>query len=346
MKHIHFILLLPLLLLAACGNKSQNPNAVSLSGDIKGLGNDTLYLFGTDQFYQRTDTIVVKDDQFKTTLLPDTMVMAMLQLPNGTEYPLFMDKGEKIKVKGSMAEPHSMEITGNTPNEELTAFRQELKGMAQPSESMVEEKAKSFIESHTSSLSAIYVLEKYLAQKPRPDCDYIKGIIEQMPGELKDRPAISELSSLMNKAEITAEGKNIPFFSIPDGEGKNITRSTFRNKYLLLHFWASWDKKSREANASLRHIYLQEKDNEDFAMLGISLDTNRDAWQQACQNDSLDWQQACDFESWNSDVISRLGIQTLPICLLITPTGRIEARNADSNAILQEWERIKPEKKK
>lgn len=345
MKHFYLILLLPLLL-GACGGKPQNPDAVSLSGDIKGLGNDTLYLFGTDQFYQRTDTIVVKDDRFKATLVPDTLVMATLQLPNGNEYPIFMDRGEKIKIKGSMAEPRSLEITGNIPNEELTAFRQELGGMAQPSESLEEEKAKSFIESHISSLSSIYVLEKYFAQKPQPDEAYIKEVIEQMPGELKDRPAISELTNLMNKAETTAEGKNIPFFSLPDDKGENITRSTFKNKYLLLHFWASWDKKSREANASLRRAYLQEKDNDDLALLGISLDTGRDAWQQACREDSLEWQQVCDFKGWNSNVISRLGIQALPACLLITPTGKIEANSADCNAVLQEWERIKPEKKK
>ena len=346
MKHYVYLVILFLPLLAACGSKSQNPNAVRLSGNIKGLGNDTLYLFGTDQFYQRTDTIVVKDNQFKAFPLPDTLVMATLQLPNGYEYPLFMDKGEKIKITGSMAEPYSLKITGNIPNEELTAFRQELKGMAQPSESMEEEKAKSFIESHISSLSAIYVLEKYFVQKPQPDCDYIKRIIEQMPGELKDRPAISELSNLMNKAEITATGKNIPFFSVPDGKGENITRTTFKNKYILLHFWASWDKKSRDANAALRHTYLQEKDNEDLALLGISLDTSREAWQQACQEDSLDWQQACDFESWNSNVISRLGIQELPTCLLINPNGKIQAQGTDCNTVLKEWERIKPEKKK
>ena len=88
MKHIGLILLLPCLLAACQGNPEDNHTA-RLSGDIKGLGNDTLYLYGTDQFYQRTDTLPVKNDQFKAALRTDTLVMAKLLLPNGQEYPVF-----------------------------------------------------------------------------------------------------------------------------------------------------------------------------------------------------------------------------------------------------------------
>lgn len=345
MKHIGLILLLPCLLAACQGNPEDNHTA-RLSGDIKGLGNDTLYLYGTDQFYQRTDTLPVKNDQFKAALRTDTLVMAKLLLPNGQEYPVFMDKGEKITIKGSVAEPYSLEITGNTPNEELTAFRQELKGMAQPSESMITEKAKAFIESHLTSLSSIYVLEKYFVRQPLPDYTFIKDVTERMPGELKDRPAISELIASLNNSDVTAQGKNIPFFSIPDRDGTNITRTTFRNKYLLLHFWASWDERSRASNTILRRIYRQEKNNKDLVLLGIALDTDREAWLQACEEDSLEWKQACNFESWNSNTIQRLGIQELPTCLLIGPTGKIEVHDTDGNAILQRWEQIKAEKEK
>ena len=51
----------------------------------------------------------------------------------------------KIKIKGSAAELTSLEITGNAPNEELTAFQKELKGLSTPSEKALEEKAEAFI---------------------------------------------------------------------------------------------------------------------------------------------------------------------------------------------------------
>lgn len=88
------------------------------------------------------DTLLVKDDKFSATLTTDTLASTWLQFSDGTEYPLYLDKGDNIKIKGSAAELTSLEIMGNVPNEELTAFQKELKGLSTPSEKALEEKQK------------------------------------------------------------------------------------------------------------------------------------------------------------------------------------------------------------
>ena len=50
-----YLAYLLLCLLSACGNKEKN--IVRLSGEIKGLGTDTLYLYGMDGMYDRMDRI-------------------------------------------------------------------------------------------------------------------------------------------------------------------------------------------------------------------------------------------------------------------------------------------------
>ena len=72
MKKICLILLLPLLMVA-CGTKDTT--TVSLTGEIKGLGNDTIYLYATDNFYNKMDTIPVTDGKFTATLKPDTLLL-------------------------------------------------------------------------------------------------------------------------------------------------------------------------------------------------------------------------------------------------------------------------------
>ena len=181
MKKIYLAYLL-LIILSACGSK--NTNSVYLNGEIKGLGNDTLYIYGTDKFYNRMDTLLVKDDKFSATLTTDTLASTWLQFSDGTEYPLYLDKGDNIKIKGSAAELTSLEITGNVPNEELTAFQKELKGLSTPSEKALEEKAEAFINSHPSSLVSIYLLEKYFVQKPQPDFSLIKEMTEHMTAHM------------------------------------------------------------------------------------------------------------------------------------------------------------------
>ena len=265
MKKIYLAYLL-LIILSACGSK--NTNSVYLNGEIKGLGNDTLYIYGTDKFYNRMDTLLVKDDKFSATLTTDTLASTWLQFSDGTEYPLYLDKGDNIKIKGSAAELTSLEITGNVPNEELTAFQKELKGLSTPSEKALEEKAEAFINSHPSSLVSIYLLEKYFVQKPQPDFSLIKEMTEHMTGGLKDRPYVDELLDLIQEEEKVSVGKTIPYVNLPNAKGTQISRTSFKDKYLLIHFWASWDPQSMEANAALRRIYKKEEKNKLFALWG------------------------------------------------------------------------------
>lgn len=342
MKKIYLAYLL-LIILSACGSK--NTNSVHLSGEIKGLGNDTLYIYGTDKFYNRMDTLLVKDDKFSATLTTDTLASTWLQFSDGTEYPLYLDKGDNIKIKGSAAELTSLEITGNAPNEELTAFQKELKGLSTPSEKALEEKAEAFINNHPSSLVSIYLLEKYFVQKPQPDFALIKEMTANMTGGLKDRPYVDELLDLIQEEEKISIGKTIPYVNLPNAKGTQISRTSFKDKYLLIHFWASWDPQSMEANAALRRIYKKEEKNKLFALWGISLDIDRKEWEEAIKRNTLRWEQSCDFSGWNTAPIKQLAIQALPANLFLSPSGKIEGKNMSEEDIKKKLEEIEQKEK-
>ena len=343
MRKICFMLLLPLVY--ACSHQIEG-NFVSLTGNIKGLGNDTLYIYGTDRFYNRTDTLIVQKDRFEAMLPVDTLVAVQLQFPNGSQYPLFIDKKKHIDIKGSTDNLEHLNVTGSIPNEELTSFHQEVQELAQPTDELLKEKAHAFISSHPTSLASIYVLKKYFVQSNEPDYSLIRKLIENMSGELKDRPDISTLQEKLISEGKSDVGKTVIYFTVTNPKGEKISRSSFRGKYLLLNFWASWDEQSREANKTLRRIYRKEKDNDDLVLLGISLDVDRADWLNAIEKDSLEWEQGCDFGGWNSDVIEKLGVQAIPTNLLIAPSGRIEARDVDEQTFFQKWEMLQQRKKK
>ena len=330
MKNIYLAYFL-LIILSACSGKKSD--AVSLNGEIKGLGNDTLYIYGTDMLYDHMDTLLVKDDKFSATLSPDTLVSTWLLFSDGTQYPLFMGKGDKIQIKGSTSEPGILEITGNSANEELSAFLSDLKGLGKPSQKVLEEKAENFINSHPSSLVSVYLLDRYFIQKANPNYTLIKKFTEQMTGELKDRPAIDELLDRIQEEEKVAVGKTAPYFNLPNAEGKKIGRSDFKDKYLLIHFWASWDTVSRDSNAVYRRIYKKNQKNKNFALLGISLDIDKKKWQQAIKSDTLKWEQTCDFSGWDTETVKQFAIQSLPANILLSPTGRIDGKNLSEEAI-------------
>ena len=155
------------------------------------------------------------------------------------------------------------------------------------------------------------------------------------------------LINLVQEEEKAAIGKTAPYFRITNPKGKQINRSNFKDQYLLIHFWASWDTVSRDSNAVYRRIYKQERKNKKFALLGVSLDMNKDTWQKAIKADTLEWEQVCDFSGWNAEIVKQLAIKTLPANILLNPFGKIEGKDMTEEAIkkkLKEIENTEKEK--
>jgi peroxiredoxin len=343
------LLYLTLALLAACTRPVDT--GLRISGEIKGMGNDTIYLCGTDRWYDRMDTLVVTNDKFKATLSPDTFATALLLFRDGITYPLFLQKRGAVSIKGSADNLHALQVKGNTSNAEMTEFNRSTDGLTLPSTQMMEEKADSFIARHPASPVSIYLLDKYFVQTAQPDMERIKKLAARLTGELQDTPYMEQLLKQLDEVERMAKGKMAPFFRIKDTDDKEVTRSDFKDQYLLIHFWASWDSLSRADHAAYRRIYRREQKKKEkdrhFALLGISLDTDRAAWRKAIATDTLQWTQACDAGGWNSDLVKQYVVRTLPDNLLLAPTGRIEARGLNSEAVEQRIEEIdKQEKEK
>lgn len=122
--------------------------------------------------------------------------------------------------------------------------------------------------------------------------------------------------------------------------------ANFKDQYLLVHFWASWDTVSRDSNAVYRRIYKQVQKNKKFALLGVSLDINKDSWQKAIKTDTLKWEQVCDLSGWNTEVVKQLAIKTLPANILLNPSGRIEGKNLSEKDIEKKLKEAEEKKKR
>ena len=272
------ILILIAICLFGCGKTVQKE--VSITGEIKGLGTDTLYLYGMDEICDRIDTIFVKDDKFSYSSPIDTITSAFLLIRNQTEYPIFLDKGNKIKIKGDISNPEALTIDGNKYNQEFTVFQKELNELDTLSEQVLEQKAEEFIKQHHSSFVSLYLLDKYFVQKDSPDFNKIKKLIEVMAGILQDKLYIERLNESISQAEKTEIGKYAPFFSLPNVKGVKITRSSedFKKKNLLINFWASWNDSvsNYRSNSELKELYKKYKKNKYIGMLGISFDVNKE----------------------------------------------------------------------
>lgn len=121
---------------------------------------------------------------------------------------------------------------------------------------------------------------------------------------------------------------------LPDVNGKEVRLSSFKGKYVLVDFWASWCKPCRFENPNVVKAFNRFKDK-NFTILGVSLDKEKSDWLQAIQNDGLTWTHVSDLKEWESPVVDlyNFGNIGIPFNVLVNPDGKIIAQELRGPAL-------------
>ena len=174
------------------------------------------------------------------------------------------------------------------------------------------------------------LVKKYPTSEPlvkmKKDFDMQKAMAQQQAQQQQSASASSWV------------GQQAPELALPDVNGKTILLSSFKGKYVLVDFWASWCGPCRGENPNVVKAYNEFKDK-NFAILGVSLDKDKDSWQQAVKEDKLAWQQVSDLKYWSSAAVGIYKFEGIPFNVLIDPQGKIigqELRGSDLENKLKE----------
>ncbi len=127
-------------------------------------------------------------------------------------------------------------------------------------------------------------------------------------------------------------GKTVPELVMPDPSGKSISISSFRGKFVLIDFWASWCGPCRMENPNVVKAFNEFK-GKNFTILGVSLDQDKDSWKKAIAQDHLNWTQMSDLKYWNSQAVETFGFQGIPFNILVDPSGKVIAESLRGEAL-------------
>ncbi len=362
MKRIPLFLTLAIAtFLAACQSNSYHVN-----GTVEGIEDgETLYVTRDLTNGVPCDSIVVKDGKFSFEGETDSVCIAIIYSKklNDIRANFFIEPGDitvnfskepfMTRVSGTNcndlwqeAMDSSMVIgkeinriaeniySGNVSEEEMMKKEEEIMKLMERSNEFFIRQTKNNIKNDFG-----YCMLLFLPKEIVSTDDYL-SMINELPDDKRQRPAIKALEeSIKNKGKSEA-GKQLPDFTqpAPDGTPVNIKDQYSQHKVTIIDFWASWCGPCRAEMPELIALYNDYKDK-GLGIVGVSLDDDATAWQTAIRKLSLPWSQMSDLKGWKNAAAQQLNIESIPHTIVVDQKGVILVRGLrgkDLRAFIEE----------
>ena len=200
-----------------------------------------------------------------------------------------------------------------------------------------------FIIEHQSSLAAVYALYQRLPGDVflfnlDGDLIYYRMVADALEESYPQSPylpllasEIARMETRINLVSSIAE-TGYPDLEMLDMFGNKVRLSSLQGKVILVEFWSAERGNSNALNAELKELYDRYADR-GFEIYQVGIDTSKQAWVTAVQEQRLPWISVSDFKGEASPALGLYAVQKLPSNFLINREGVVIARDLYGDAL-------------
>lgn len=356
------------LLLAACSEKpgytiTGKVNNAELNGKYV-----YLYEYGSNDAAP-IDSALVENGAFTLKGTQNTTSLRTIRFSENDVEPRRAASGETSPFTALLALQNSAinvvldekysDVSGTPENDAMLAFQKEIRALREEQEKLesdlkseeaevkraaetkydefdhqIAEKAYSYIKQNINNLTSAKLLVDFryeLNEEQQND------IVASASEEFKNVPGVQKLIDHLEVLKKVAVGQKFTDFEMADIKGKTHKLSEFvgnGKNIVLLDFWASWCPPCRRDMPNLVDTYKEFK-GKGFEIVGISLDSKKEAWEKGIKDLNITWTQLSDLKGWKNDGAALYGVNSIPHTILVDKDGTIIAKGLHGKEVAE-----------
>lgn len=354
-----FAVFLGICILAACSSE----NVCRIDGTIRGMeGQDSIYVLrSTGEFTRDTVMQAQIDNGHFNFELPQDLWGEKYELKIGNQrfsLSFFAEQGN-IEITGNVDSLYQAEVKGTPDNDKWAAYQRFNAELAQEGNRLraalnaeqlpdsvkrvknislfqeLEAKCIHYEDSVANSdPKSVFGLYLYYNKMWKWKYNEMDGILAKFP-DLKENRYYKEMKVKADVLRKIAPGAIAPDFKVKTVDGGEISLSSFRGKYVILDFWASWCAPCRAATECIKGIY-KKYNAQGLEVFSVSLDDDKDAWLKAIKDDGMEWKQGCQLLKGGkfTPVAQLYGIDGIPAFWVIDPDGKILCQETKGDRVV------------
>ena len=355
---------------ASCKNDSND--TFLIEGKIKNLSTPELFIVTGSQDNLQVDTILVdKKGSFSFKGSANSLLSVMIYMENGNAWvTVWVKNGQRVSLFGDVVYPELILAKGTEINDLLSEFKKQNYDIIKERRDLIDrknaiekedssivnignkhqyaskilnlnyslkEKAENFILENPGSFASLVLFHDYVVAWEEPQ--EALRILEHIVGEPTEtdfyRDMLRDLNNIIMRMEQAKVGSEAPDFSVLAINGKDtINLNSFKDKYLLLSFTASWCEFCFENDKELDRI-RKEVSKSKLGMLTIALDRNKKLWKKLAKVGKLNWDYSVDTLEWLSPIAYSYNVDNIPTNILIDKNRIIVGRDLPADSVMR-----------
>ena len=180
-----------------------------------------------------------------------------------------------------------------------------------------------FVYNNLDSPVILYIIKYSMA--PAFETEMVQSMLNALPESLHGHSMYKELMNEILAANLKV-GAQAPDITGRTPDGKELSLSDFKGKYVFLDFWASWCAPCRREIPHLKEVLAYSEKSDNLVVLSYSIDSKEKDWLACIEKNGLthqNWVHISTLKGWNSEGVKLFNVKGVPYTVLVDPDGKV-----------------------